>query len=99
VDPANARLNYLYTILLAESSVALSAFGPDPSLGYIHADTPYRDSLACDLMEAIRPDVDEFLFGLQTAVDRGLGTKSQKARRGPHFPRVTMRLTSFPGDH
>jgi hypothetical protein len=50
VNPANAMLNYLYTLLLAESSIAVAAMGLDPGLGYLHADNDYRDSLSCDLM-------------------------------------------------
>jgi CRISPR/Cas system-associated endonuclease Cas1 len=28
----------------------------------LHADNPYRDSFACDIMEAVRPDVDAWLL-------------------------------------
>jgi CRISPR-associated endonuclease Cas1 len=63
VNPANAMLNYLYTgLLLAESSLAVAAMGLDPGLGYLHADENYRDSLACDVMEPVRPQVDAFVF-------------------------------------
>jgi hypothetical protein len=31
-------------------------------MGVLHMDTINRDSLACDLMEAIRPDVDAYIF-------------------------------------
>jgi CRISPR-associated protein Cas1 len=62
VNPANAMLNYLYTLLLAESSLAIAAMGLDPGLGYLHADENYRDSLACDVMEPVRPQVDAFVF-------------------------------------
>src|SRR5439155_12949999 len=34
----------------------------DPGLGVLHVDTPARDSLACDLMEAIRPRVDAYVL-------------------------------------
>ena len=30
--------------------------------GFLHADTPNRDSLACDLMEPVRPEVDRFVL-------------------------------------
>src|SRR5215204_3106440 len=33
-----------------------------PGLGVLHADTDARDSLACDLMEPIRPHVDAFVL-------------------------------------
>jgi CRISPR-associated endonuclease Cas1 len=61
-NPANAILNYLYTILEAEARLALAAMGLDPGLGFIHMDGTIRDSLACDLMEPIRPQVDRYLL-------------------------------------
>ena len=33
-------------------------------MGFMHADQPNRDSLACDLMEAVRPEVDGFVLNL-----------------------------------
>jgi CRISPR-associated endonuclease Cas1 len=62
VNPANAILNYLYALLEAESRLALAALGLDPGIGFLHVDTPNRDSLACDLMEVARADVDAFLI-------------------------------------
>jgi CRISPR-associated endonuclease Cas1 len=62
VNPANAILNYLYALLEAESRLALTALGLDPGIGFLHVDTPNRDSLACDLMEVARADVDAFLI-------------------------------------
>jgi CRISPR-associated endonuclease Cas1 len=71
VNPANAMLNYLYTILLGEASIALNIMGLDPALGYIHLDTPHRDSLSADLIEGVRPEVDAFLFDfLSKPLDR-----------------------------
>jgi hypothetical protein len=40
------------------------AVGLDPGIGIMHADLRARDSLACDLMEAIRPQADEFVLEL-----------------------------------
>jgi hypothetical protein len=57
-SPANALLNYLYAILESESRLAALSVGCDPALGVIHVDAPSRDSLACDLMEPVRPQVD-----------------------------------------
>jgi CRISPR-associated endonuclease Cas1 len=62
VNPANAVLNYLYAILESEARLAISELGLDPGLGFLHADTRTRDSLACDLMEPIRPKVDAYLL-------------------------------------
>jgi CRISPR-associated endonuclease Cas1 len=61
VNPPNAILNYLYAILESESRLAAAALGLDPGIGVLHVDTPARDSLACDLMEAVRPQIDGFL--------------------------------------
>jgi CRISPR-associated endonuclease Cas1 len=61
-NPANAMLNYLYALLESEARLAAAALGLDPGLGVLHVDTPARDSLACDLMEAIRPLVDAYVL-------------------------------------
>lgn len=61
-NPANAMLNYLYALLESEARLAAAALGLDPGLGVLHVDTPARDSLACDLMEAIRPQVDAYVL-------------------------------------
>jgi CRISPR-associated protein Cas1 len=64
VDPICATLDYLYSILEAESRIALLAVGLDPGLGILHTDQRSRDSLALDLMEAGRPAVDAYLLAL-----------------------------------
>jgi hypothetical protein len=61
-NPANAMLNYLYALLESESRLAAAALGLDPGLGVLHMDTSARDSLACDLMEVIRPRVDGYVL-------------------------------------
>ena len=62
VNPPNAMLNYLYALLESESRLALAALGLDPGIGVLHADLAARDSLACDVMEPIRPQVDAYLL-------------------------------------
>jgi CRISPR-associated endonuclease Cas1 len=62
VNPPNAILNYLYSVLESESRLAAAALGLDPGLGVLHVDTSARDSLACDLMEPVRPQVDAYLL-------------------------------------
>lgn len=62
VNPPNAMLNYLYAILESEARLAAAALGLDPGLGVLHADTANRDSLALDLLEPVRPQVDSFLL-------------------------------------
>jgi hypothetical protein len=62
VNPANAILNYFYAILEGEARLAAAALGLDPGLGVLHLDSRTRDSLACDLMEPVRPMIDGFLL-------------------------------------
>jgi CRISPR-associated endonuclease Cas1 len=62
VNPANTILNYLYALLESECRLAAAAVGLDPGLGMLHVDLPARDSLACDLMEPIRPRIDGFVL-------------------------------------
>jgi CRISPR-associated endonuclease Cas1 len=62
-NPVNAILNYLYAVLESEARLAAAALGLDPGLGFIHMDAPARDSLACDLMEPVRPEVDAWVLG------------------------------------
>jgi len=40
----------------------IPALGLDPGIGVLHVDTKNRDSLACDLMEAVRPQVDAWVL-------------------------------------
>ena len=61
-NPVNAILNYLYAILEAEARLAAAVLGLDPGLGFLHADAAHRDSLAADLMEPVRPQVDAFVL-------------------------------------
>lgn len=66
-NPANALLNYLYAMLEAEAGIAALTVGLDPGMGFLHADQVRRDSLACDLMEVVRPEVDRFVYEVLTS--------------------------------
>jgi len=61
-NPANSMLNYLYAVLESETRLAVSALGLDPGLGVLHVDAQFRDSLAFDVMEPIRPRIDAYLL-------------------------------------
>ena len=56
-SPPNALLNLLYGILESEARLSAVAMGMDPAIGFLHVDTPNRDSLACDIMEPCAPEV------------------------------------------
>ena len=61
-NPPNAIWNYLYALLESEARLAAAALGLDPGLGVLHVDAPNRDSLALDLLEPVRPQVDAFVL-------------------------------------
>jgi CRISPR-associated endonuclease Cas1 len=63
-DPVNALLNYLYALAEVECRLACLTLGLDPGLGIIHADSRNRDSLALDLIEPLRPQVDAYIIDL-----------------------------------
>ena len=57
-DPIGALLNFAYRIGEAECVHACHAAGLHPALGFSHTDKLGRDSLALDLLEVIRPQID-----------------------------------------
>jgi CRISPR-associated protein Cas1 len=57
-DPVNAALSLSYAMLHAEAVRALCSVGLDPALGFFHELDYARESLACDLVEVLRPRVD-----------------------------------------
>lgn len=63
-DPFNALLSLTYTLLNAEVAMALHAAGFDPCVGYYHQLSFGRESLACDLLETVRPAADRFCLQL-----------------------------------
>ena len=62
VTPACAMMNYLYSLLESEASLAARGLGLDAAMGIFHVDQPGRESLSCDLMEPVRPRVDSYLL-------------------------------------
>lgn len=54
-DPVNAMLSLTYTLAHHEAVRQCTAAGLDPQLGFYHKIVSGRHSLACDLMEPIRP--------------------------------------------
>jgi CRISPR-associated protein Cas1 len=62
VHPVNAMLNYGYTVLAGRIERALVFDGYDPAAGTLHAAMDGRASLAWDLIELLRPTVDEQLI-------------------------------------
>lgn len=55
LDPLNALLSFVYTLLLHDCVGAAESVGLDPAVGFLHRDRPGRPGLALDLMEELRP--------------------------------------------
>lgn len=69
LDPMNALLSFLYTLLRHDVGSALEGVGLDPAVGFLHRQRPGRPSLALDLMEELRPWIADRLA--LTLVNRG----------------------------
>jgi CRISPR-associated protein Cas1 len=54
LDPVNALLSFIYTLLVHDCRSALEGVGLDPAMGFLHRPRPGRPSLALDMMEELR---------------------------------------------
>ena len=54
LDPVNALLSFLYTMVLNDCISAVEGVGLDPQIGFLHVPRPGRPSLGLDLMEEFR---------------------------------------------
>lgn len=63
-DPVNAMLSLCYTLLHFELVREIQIIGLDPTIGFYHQFEYGRESLACDLVEVYRTDVDSFVWHL-----------------------------------
>lgn len=61
-DPVNACLSLAYTLLHADAVRAAHIAGLDPMLGFYHRPAFGRESLASDLIEALRPLADLWVW-------------------------------------
>ena len=62
-DPVNAMLSLSYTLLYLQAWEATLSHGLNSAIGFFHEPAD-RQSLACDLMEPLRIEVDLFVMGL-----------------------------------
>jgi CRISPR-associated protein Cas1 len=60
-DPVNAALSLAYTLLHFDAVRAAHAAGLDPMVGFYHRPARGRESLACDLIEPLRPRADAWI--------------------------------------
>lgn len=62
LDPVNAVLSFLYTILTSQYTSALEGVGLDSCYGFYHALRSGRSSLACDLVEETRCIIERLVL-------------------------------------
>lgn len=79
LDPVNAVLSFLYTLLTHDCAGALESVGLDPAVGFLHADRPGRPSLALDLVEEFRAPLADRL---------ALSLLNRRQLRERHFDRT-----------
>jgi len=63
-DPVNAMLSLSYTMMHYESVREIETIGLDPTIGFYHQFEYGRESLACDIVELMRPEVDRFVWSI-----------------------------------
>jgi CRISPR-associated protein Cas1 len=81
LDPVNALLSFLYTLLTHDCRSAAEGVGLDPAVGFLHRDRPGRPSLALDLMEELRPALADRL-ALSLLNRRQLRARDFETREG-----------------
>ena len=54
LDPVNAMLSFVYTLVGNDLEAAAETVGLDPAVGFLHCDRPGRAGLALDLLEEFR---------------------------------------------
>lgn len=64
LDPVNAMLSLCYTLLHFELVREIEIIGLDPVIGFYHQFDYGRESLACDLVEPYRPEVERFVWNI-----------------------------------
>ncbi|WP_432787034.1 CRISPR-associated endonuclease Cas1 [Oligella sp. MSHR50489EDL] len=63
-DPVNSLMSLSYTLVHFEAIRAAHMAGLDPLIGFYHQPAYGRESLASDLIESLRPDIDLFVVRL-----------------------------------
>lgn len=94
-DPVNAALSLGYTLLHFEAVRASYMAGLDPLLGFYHRPAFGRESLAADLIEPLRPQLDDWVW--QCFRSRNLRVEHFAKDRGACLLTKAGREFYFPG--
>lgn len=93
-DPVNACLSLAYTLAHVEAVRVAHAAGLDPFIGFFHETAFGRESLACDLIEPLRPRVDAWVWELFRA--RTLRAEHFRMDKGACLLNKTGRACFYP---
>lgn len=94
-DPVNALLSFAYTMVHQEAVRQCKKYGLDADLGFYHRLAYSRQSLACDLMEPLRPKIEQWL--VQTLANGQLNRRHfSKTRTDGCFLGKEGRLLFYP---
>ena len=63
-DPVNSLLSLTFTLVYQQAIRQCKLRGLDSQLGFYHRPLDGRHSLACDLMEPLRPLIEEWVVGI-----------------------------------
>ena len=93
-DPYNVILSLGYTLLHFEMVKQIHLIGLDPCIGFYHSLAHNRESLACVLIEPMRPHIDQFAIELfhnrtlrpEDFSKRGTACHMGKAARARFYP-------------
>lgn len=95
VHPVNAILNYAYGVLENQVRSHIVTAGVDPTIGFMHSNASDRTSLVFDLMEPVRPVMDqkilEFVLGRTFSPDDFILGKNGVVRLHPQFARYVVK--------
>jgi len=95
LDPVNALLSLSYTIAGNNIGQLACTYGLDPSLGFLHLPQRNRPSLMLDLLEPVRPWIDQWLWlkaqeqlfsPKQFTLSQLDGCRLNRTGRGTFFP-------------
>lgn len=92
VSPANAILNFLYTVAEGQLTIALVGAGIDPGIAVFHQDQDRRRSMALDALEALRPFADAWALRWLT---EARFAKRDFSERPDGSVRITRPLSSY----
>ena len=91
-DPVNALLSLGYTLLSSEIHQLVTASGLDPSLGFLHQDTPGRESLMLNFTEIFRSGVDSFVLQWLAETDLNESSFYFRTKEGCRLSKQTRPL-------